>query len=161
MIIFLGLIGWLIWQRSKPEVFPEGSIIPELEYKNEKGIHILKVDTTQKTMVVLFHQKCDHCRYQLEQFNDHFNELMGIGIYIFTTEQQFFKNNNMNQWPRLSGSESVHWGIVNREAFKNNFGSTATPYILFFNESGELYYKIQGERRIERILELLRYTEQT
>lgn len=159
MMVFLGLIGWLFLQALRPEIFPVGSMMPELKYQNPEGTHILKRDTRQNTMIVLFHQQCDHCRYQLEQFNDHFNDFIGAKIFIFTTEQQFFKDSNLNQWPRLSNSGNVFWGIVDRTEFKNKFGSTATPSIFFFNESGTLYHKIQGERRIEKILEILQDSE--
>lgn len=161
MITFLGLIGWLIWQGSKPEVFPVGSMMPELGYRNPEGNYVLNADTTKITMIVLFHRKCEHCLYQLEQFNDHFDELVGTNIFIFTAEQQLFENSDLDQWPRLSDSQNVHWGIVDRKEFKNNFGGTATPYILFFDESGKLYYKIRGEVKMERILESLMNPKQT
>ena len=155
MIIFLGLIGWLFYQASKPDVLPVGSFIPELEYSDTTGTHVLKPDSSQFTMIVLFNPNCEHCQYQLNQFNIHLNRFANTQLFLLTTEQNIFNKNYLEQFETLAQAENVHWGIVDKKQFKGKFGNIVLPSIFLFNKTGKLINKIRGEVRIEKIIKKL------
>jgi len=156
MVVFLALIGWLIFQATRPEILPLGSPMPELRYFEGTKFLLLKADSTHNTMVVLFHRECRHCQYQLKQFNNYLNDFGDTKIFLFTTEGNFFENNGPKQWNTLAHAKNVHWGIVNRNEFKKKFGSILFPYIFLFDKSGELCFKIKGEVKLQKILRNLK-----
>ena len=156
LAIFFCLIIWLFYKAAQPEIFPIGCLIPKIKYMDANGVHVLKPDSAQNTMVVFFHRKCEHCQYQLKQFNDHFNEFVGVRIFLFTTEIKFLNEKGINNWPILAQSQNINWGIVNGKRFKEKFGSTSTPNLYFFDKTGILFNKIRGEVRLEKIFSILK-----
>ena len=152
--IFLGLMGWLFFEASQPEVLPAGSMMPKLEYKDIYGTHILQPDSSRSTMIVLFHRNCEYCVYQLQKLNDHLHEFNDTKLVFLTIERKFFENASIEEWNVLAQARNVQWGIVDKDEFKNDFGSMVTPYIFFFNKSGKLSNKIRGEVRLAKILSL-------
>ena len=155
MLIFVFLIGWLFMQALKPEVLPVGSFMPEIKYFDATGTHILKADSIQNILVVLFSRNCEHCQYQLKQINTNLNKLANTQLFLLTTEQDFFKTDYLEQFKILTRAENVHWGIVNKKQFKENFGSMVLPSIFLFDKPGKLINKIRGEVRIEKIITML------
>jgi len=155
MVIFLGLICWLIIKAIKPEILPKGAPIPELKYFDAKGVQILKPDSAKNTIVIFFHLECDHCMYQMDQFNSHLDEFININLIFLTTDSKQLKNNNIEQWHNITGAKNVQWGIVDKDEFKQSFGSIATPTMFLFNKSGQLSDKFRGEVKLERIIKNL------
>ena len=155
ILIFVFLIGWLFMQSLKPEALPVGSLMPDLDYQDTTGTYILKNDSTQNTIIVLFERNCEHCQYQLNQFNEHLNKFVNTRLVLLTTEQDFFNENYLEQFEILTQAENVHWGIVNKKQFKKKFGSMVLPTIFLFNKPGKLINKIRGEVRIEKIVTTL------
>ena len=90
MLIFGYLIGWLFMQAMKPEVLPVGSSLPELEYHDSRGTKTLKHFRDLNTIIVLFNSKCEHCRYQLKQFNENIARFVDAKLFFLTKEQHFF-----------------------------------------------------------------------
>jgi peroxiredoxin len=115
----------------------------------------LKIYSTQNTIIVLFERKCEHCQYQLKQFNAHLNEFDDTKIFLLTTEQDFFNKNYLDQFDILAQAENVNWGIIDKKQFKGIFGSMVLPSIFLFNKPGKLINKIRGEVRIEKIVTTL------
>ena len=156
VVIFMSSVIWLIVEAAKPEVLPVDSLIPEIEYTDLFGQHVLTRDYTLNTMVVLFHRKCDHCNYQLKLINDNIEEFINTQIFLLTTEKIFFKSEYIMQWNDLGNANNVHWGTVERDVLKKRFGSTVMPSIFFFDKGGALYNKIRGEVKLLKILSILR-----
>ena len=156
MVVFLTLIGWLIFEATRPEILPLGSPTPELQYFDGTKFLLLKADSTHNTMVVLFHRECEHCQYQLKQFNNYLNNFRDTKIFLLTTEKKFFENNGLKQWSTLVHAKNIHWGIVNRNEFMKKFGGIIFPSIFLFNRSAKLFDKIRGEVKLQKILKSLR-----
>lgn len=152
LIVFC-LIGWMIMEAIKPEVLPVGSIMPKLKFVNTSGPHILQPDSINKTMIIRFNRDCEHCMYELNLINNKLSKFKNINIFILTSENDFFKSDYQKKWPDLTQADNVQWGVVDKNNFKNKFGSSGTPYILIFNQNGVLLNKITGEIKISKILE--------
>jgi len=58
-----------------------------------------------------------------------------------------------DKYPALKKADSIKFGVVKKEDYKNNFGTMVTPALYFFNTKGMLTVKIKGEAKIERILQ--------
>jgi thioredoxin-related protein len=155
ILIFVFLIGWLFMRALKPDVLPIGSSLPELEYNDSTEIKILKHANNLYTIIVIFNRSCEHCQYQLKQFNKNMDKFVDTQLFLFTTEQSFFTKEYIEQFDILAQAENVNWGIVNKKQFKKKFGSMVLPTIFLFNKPGKLINKIRGEVRIEKILEKL------
>ncbi len=151
-LVILTAFVWLLQEALRPEVLPVGSELPELSYLTQNGKNHLKQDFGRVTLVMLFHPDCEHCEYQLNQFNDHFEKFDNMILVLLTMDQNFFVNDQIKTWPVLSQVNNVCWGIVERNHFKDLFGSFAYPSSYIFNQSGILSHKIRGEVKIEKLL---------
>ena len=120
------------------------------------GENVQKPDSAKVTIVMLFHRNCDHCVYQLNQFNDHLNEFTGIIFSLLTTDKRFLKNDSMQNWPALALAENIRWGQVKGDVFKKLFGSVAYPGIYIFDQRGKLAYKIHGEVKLAKIMKIIK-----
>ena len=154
-LVLLSALGWLLRETLRPEVLPLGSELPELEYLTQNGKNYLKPDSGQVMLVMLFHPDCEHCEYQLNRFNDQSEKLDSMSLVLLTTDQKIFVNDKIKTWPVLSQLNNVGWGIVERNHFKDLFGSFAYPSSYIFNQSGILSHKIRGEVKIEKLLSII------
>ena len=149
------LMGWLFYEATRPEILPVGSDMPALEYTTPNGNNVLKPDSAKVTIVVLFHRNCDHCVYQLNQFNVHLQNFTKIKIILLTTDKHFFNNNAMENWPALARARNIDWGQVKKDSFRKLFGSVTYPGIYIFDRNGKLGYKIHGEVKIAKIIKII------
>ena len=155
LLIFGYLIGWLFVQALQPEVLPVGSSLPKFEYSDSIRKKTLMHIKSQNIILVLFNRGCEHCQYQLKQFNKNMDKFVDTQLILFTTEQNFFTKGYIEQFDILAQAENVNWGIVNKKEFKSKFGSMVLPSIFLFDKSGKLINKIRGEVKIDKIIENL------
>jgi hypothetical protein len=159
-LLFLAVLVWLIVNIIKPDPFPAGTSMPLIEYSTDRGLSRLKPETASKTIVVFFHRRCKSCIYEFQQIESHLSAF-GDTKFVFITSDRFLLHSKFKErWPVLSSAENVEWGIADRNEFRSAFGSLVTPALFFFDEQGILYHKMQGEVRLERVIEALslRYT---
>ena len=133
---------------------PVGSMLPEIEFMTIRGKAKLR-KSKKPLIVVYFSSKCEHCRYQLNVFNSHMDNFRNTNLFFFTSESDFFQVNSGIEWKNLVLSESVVFGVIQKNTFSEVFGTTATPSLFFFNESGILHEKIHGEVKAEKIIEIM------
>ncbi len=155
LLTVFAVMGWLFPEATKPEVLPVGSYMPVVEYETPNGKNTLKPDNAKITIVVLFHRNCDHCVYQLNQFNDHLAMFREEIFFFLTTEENFYTGNAVKDWPKLMQAQNVNWGIVEKKYFKESFGSTIYPGIYIFDQRGKLAYKIHGEVKLAKIIKII------
>ena len=157
LLAVLAILVWLVYEILKPEILAVGSIMPELSYIGSKGKpRKLITEGFNNKIVILFDRNCEHCEYQLNQFNEHVNQFKNTNIYLLTTENRFFEIDGMSKWPALADSENFHWGVVDKNEFKSKFGMTVIPQFFFFDKNSKLHHKIRGEVRIEKVLKILK-----
>ncbi len=153
LLLLACFTGWLIIEASGPEVLPEGSVIPIIKFTVKNSIEVLKPDSTKKTMVIFFNSKCSHCKYELSELNNNIEKFENVRIYFFTIEKDFFQKPIVERWKNLYTAPNVSFGIVNKSSYENKFGSMVTPSIFLFSTSSKLIKKIDGEMKIERLVE--------
>ena len=156
LLLFACFTGWLLIEASGPEVLREGSLLPQIEYTVKNGIDVLKPDSTKKTMVIFFNSECSHCKYELGELNNNIEKFENIRIYFFTIEKDFFQKPVVDGWKNLYAMPNVYFCIVDKNNYEKKFGSLVTPSIFLFNSSSKLTKKINGEMKIERLLEDLK-----
>ena len=153
LLLLACFTGWLIIEASGPEVLPEGSVIPIIKFTVKNSIEVLKPDSTKKTMVIFFNSKCSHCKYELSELNNNIEKFENVRICFFTIEKDFFQKPIVERWKNLYTAPNVSFGIVNKSSYENKFGSMVTPSIFLFSTSSKLIKKIDGEMKIERLVE--------
>ena len=154
LVICLFLLLWLIIQATKEDRLPVGSQLPELTFMAIRGEAVLH-SSGKPLIVVYFSTGCEHCRYQLTVFDRHMTDLRNTNLFFLTSESDFFQVNSGIEWRNLVLSESVVFGVIAENTFSEVFGTTATPSLFFFNDSGILHEKIRGEVKAEKILEIM------
>jgi len=157
--IICGLLSWLVLQSFKADVLPIGSTMPELRYFDGNIQKIIKPDSLNSTLIMIFHRNCEHCQYQLSQFDTNLDKFGETIIFLLTPETNFFKGDSgdsiKQKWPLLASSENIYWGVVNRSEFKEKFGRFVFPSVYLFDNSGKLCFKIKGETKLQSILDKL------
>ena len=153
LLLLACFTGWLIIEASGPEVLPEGSVIPIIKFTVKNSIEVLKPDSTKKTMVIFFNSKCSHCKYELSELNNNIEKFENVRIYFFTTEKDFFQKLVVDRWKNLYTTPNIYFGIVDKDSYEKKFGGMVTPSIFLFSTSSKLIKKIDGEMKIERLVE--------
>jgi len=155
--IICGLLSWLIFQSLKADVLPIGSTMPELRYFDGSIRKIIKPDSLNSTLIMIFHKECGHCEYQLNQFDKNIKRFGRTRMFLLTPEPKFFQDDSIKQkWPALVSSQNIFWGVVKRSEFKEKFGRFVFPSVYLFDNSGKLCFKIKGEVKFQRILDRLK-----
>ena len=158
LMLFLSLTGWLIYAALRPEKLPVGSPMPALQYRTEKGLQYLSDDGPGNLILVHFHSQCGHCKYELELLDKNLPALSGTQIVLLTSEKDFFEKAKQAAWPHLATAKNVTWGMADKSAFADMFGSIATPVTFIFDQSDTLRAKIIGEAKLAKILIELKKT---
>jgi len=154
--IICGLLSWLIFQSLKQDVLPMGSAMPELRYFDGRFQKIIKPDSLNSTLIMIFHKECEHCQYQLNQFDKNIKRFGRTRMFLLTTDPKFFKDDSIKQkWPALVSSQNIFWGVVKRSEFKEKFGRFVFPFFYLFDNSGKLCFKVKGEVKLQKILDKL------
>lgn len=156
LLLFAGFTGWLIIEGAGPEILPEGSALPEINYISVNGNSVLKPDTATEKMIIYFNTNCDHCKYELSQLNKNVEKFKNIKVYLFTSEKDLFKKPAVKSWSNLYKKDGITFGIIQKSEYENKFGSMITPSIFIFNSSNKLTRKIRGEIKIESLLKDLK-----
>lgn len=158
LLLFSG-IAWLVLNGTETKVLQNGNKLPSINFITTIGNVKLESDKANKTLVIYFSKDCSHCKYELELLNKNIDMITTTKIYLFTTDIEYLQSAEIKVNAALLKSTNVTYGIVNKEEFINNFGSTVTPSLFFFNKSGKLTAKIMGETKWERILKELRVSD--
>jgi len=153
IFIILSLLFWLLFIGARDEILPIDTELPNIEFSAIHGVKKLKKQG-KPLIIVFFSTTCEHCRYQLEVFDEYLSELSGTDIYLFTSETNLYSNSSVSKWQNLLNASNVTFGIVDVENFKNTFGSILTPTLFFFTDQGKLREKIRGELKPQRIFEI-------
>ncbi|MBN1996817.1 hypothetical protein JW935_04635 [candidate division KSB1 bacterium] len=149
-VIVSGIMAWLVYEISKPEILPVGSKIPVFSYLTKNGKQTFITDSSRMTIVMLFHPQCDLCKYMLDQFERFIGQFDSAEICFFTPHKQFFTQNNNSG---LYSAENVNWGILSRKDVMSIFGTNAVPALYIFDRSGHLVYKRKGAIKLEKLLD--------
>lgn len=159
MVLFIGVVIWIVIQGTKPELLPIGSKLPRITYISLDGYNTLKTNNQSKILVLFFSKECPHCKYELSILNENLDKLEGATIYLFTADDGYLKSEEIKTNEALLSNSKVVYGIVNKENFDSTFGSLLTPSLYFFNNDGILTGKIKGETKLERIIEELKKSD--
>lgn len=149
--LIIGLALFFILETTKPELLPPGSTMPEIQYLDKNGSHVLQIELKNKSIIMFFSLDCDHCLYQLSQFQRHIDELGDMNLILLTPDKNVFINHCLSQFDILLQRKNVTLGIVEKNIFKTKFGSTALPILFCFNSSGQLIKKFKGETKFRKI----------
>lgn len=155
ILIFIGIISWLVVEGSKPEVLPIGSDLPDISFQNTYGEISKLVRNKNKTLIVFFSKDCPHCEYELNVLNENVEKLSGVKIYLFTIDEDYLESEEVKKYKSLMNAPNVDFGVINKKEYKMKLGSTVTPTLYFFNKKKVLTAKIKGETKFERILQEL------
>ncbi len=154
--LLIGVVIFILIQGAKPEVLPIGSKLPRLIFTTLNGNDTLKIDYQNKIFVLFFSEKCSHCKYELKLLNKNINKLSETIIYLFTVDRNYLNSTEIKTNKNLFFNKKVVYGIVEENEFREMFGEFITPSLYFFNKYGKLTAKINGETKIERIMEELK-----
>lgn len=158
VVLILCTAGWLFAQvLRRPQALSTGDTIPTLSYHApSRPAAALRADGAAPTLVMLFHSKCGHCHFQLDQMNAAVDRFADARVFLFTTEDSLPTREVQERWGRLYGASNVTWGTVAADDFQKDFGVLATPAIFTFDPQGKLLRKIQGEAKVDFLVEALR-----
>jgi len=151
ILLLVGSVVWMITEGTKPEVLPLGSRLPKISITTKRGIKTI-TETNEKLLIVFFSKDCPHCKYELSVLDENIEKLNNIKIYLFITDKEFLNSNDIRAYKNLLANKNVTFGVVNKEEYKQKFGSMVTPTLYFFNEERILTAKLKGETKFERIL---------
>jgi hypothetical protein len=140
---------------GKNEVFVDKKRFSKITIEGEMGKEIIYHDSTRVTLIIWFHPKCEHCRYQLHVINSNINAFRDVRLLFITDEKTFFLKKYTTEWPVLVKSSHTVFGIIDKSRFIDEYGPVITPTLLLFNKNGLLKEKLLGEVKIEKILQLL------
>ena len=157
--IFLLLISGMflisLLKTKKIDKFPIGSYLPNLTFESIRGKDHIGEDSLLATVIVWFHPECSHCEYQLNVIDRSMHRLDNTRFFLLTSDREYFKNFHHISWPNLVNAENVFFGIIDEIKFTKEFGPMVTPSLLIFNRLEELENKIQGEVRLEKMLNII------
>jgi thioredoxin-related protein len=149
-----GLTIFLLSRVFKKEGMSVGADLPVLEIQIEHGQSIIN-QKKEPLLIVYFSTSCEHCRYQLNVFNLHIKEFKNIELYFLTSESDFFAKSSGRKWEELSNAANATFGIIEKDTFRELFGSAITPSLFFFDAQGKLKDKIRGEVKLQKIQMIL------
>jgi hypothetical protein len=157
LILFLSLTGLLLHHSVlRPEILPIGAPMPKIAYRTGSSVETLQPDSLRMTMVVYFHSDCQHCRYQLQTFNENTDFFQNTRLILLTSEEGFFEMGKMDAWRKLTMANNVTWGVTESEQFVKYFDPKIKPTVYIFNRAGTLFSTMRGEVKLEKILKALR-----
>lgn len=156
LLLILCTGGWLVAQVLRPEALATGGAMPSLTYQASGAAATLRPSATTPTAVLLFHSKCSHCHYQLDQLDRELEKLGDARLYLFTTEDSLPAGEMRTRWKRLAAAPNVVWGTVRAADFEREFGVLSTPVTFAFGPEGRLLERIIGEARVDYLAAALR-----
>jgi hypothetical protein len=147
-------------EQEQEKILDPGEALPVMKYITRSGPQTLTADSTRVLLLLYFNRTCEHCIYQLDQFDSNMDRFTDQNFIFLTGEMRFLAAGGEQQWIRLSTRDNVRFGIVQRNEFLDAFGTAITPSIFIFDRKGILRFREQHEIRIEKIEEILgKHTE--
>jgi hypothetical protein len=143
--LFAGATVWLFAQAFQPEQLPVGAPMPELSFRTVAGEDVLRPDGKLHSIVVWFHSECVYCRSELDRIERELGRFGSTRLFLLSTEEALFRGGIHEEWPELTRSGNVTWGILGRRDFRDAFGTAVTPALFLFGPDGTLIKKFRGE----------------
>ena len=119
-------------------------------YRDTSGVHQINLGK-RKILIIYFNLNCDHCRYQLEVFNDHISEFKDFDLYFLTSEKTLFDISYITGFSKLQQCKTAHFGVIDPGQYIKDYGRLRVPSIFVYNNSGELVNSIYGEIKIDKL----------
>lgn len=125
-------------------------------FRTAQGPTTFQVNPSGHTLVVIFHSLCGHCTNEFDELESHLDQLGDTRLYLLTTEESFDKRMVGQRWPRLTQSDQVIWGMIERDQRDRYFGVTMTPALFLYDHAGIGIGNWRGETKLVALLETAR-----
>ncbi len=126
---------------------------PPFAFKTAQGPTTFQVNPSGHTLVVLFHSLCGHCTTEFDELESHLDQLEDTRLYLLTAEESFDKRMVGQRWPRLTQSDQVIWGTIERDQRDRYFGVAITPALFLYDHAGSGVGSWRGETNLDVLLE--------
>ena len=133
-----------------------GEPFPAMPCAFSTGAGRLEPADVKAAILILFHQDCEHCLYQLKQINSKYDHFPGWTLIFMTADPDFDWHSIPERWPNLTRNQ---WVKVDSDTLYSRFGRFGIPAFFLFGDDSRLIEKQTGEMKISKVLTLLRRHE--
>lgn len=128
---------------------PAPGLSSQLPFESRRGRGTFG-DPGRATIGVLVHWDCPHCQDQLSALQAALPLPGTTEIVILSIEVA--GERRTNDWPGLSGSPAVEFGVVNPTAAEAFFGTLGTPAIALMDPNGTVVRRFVGYTDVEELV---------
>ena len=141
---------------EKQEIRENISVLPKLTLYESDSLKFNYAELTpdHPTLLLYFNSECDYCHYQIQDLLSHYEDLDQVNLLLISAEPferiaDFGRKYQLQDFPRLKVTH------INPLLAANALGAVATPTIFLYDRHKHLIEKIEGEIKMEAVINLL------
>lgn len=154
IIVILALVGFIVRTLHKNTLIQEQyAEIPLLKLVNssDKSVSINDIIGNKPTIIMLFSIDCEHCDYQLKEFENHKIDFPATNLIFISFDDKrklfkFFEG-------KTFFDRKIFYASVNNVS--RAFGLKPTPYLFIYDNHKRLIKRIDGEIKIPALTKII------
>lgn len=148
VFLILCVLGFLIFKQFLLNInaTKDPKKISELPFK--------VASNKQKKIIIIFSSTCEDCQNKAQQIRKHIKDFEHRQILMVSPEDSTSIKKFAIQY-QLNNLSNVRFLHLSKEKIFTTFSTTTVPYILVYNQSGDLDNSFKGDIKIEKLIEMV------
>ncbi|MDF7816131.1 redoxin domain-containing protein [Runella sp. MFBS21] len=141
------IVKYILSNKYETRAVEHVSEIPFIGVRNES-------ENFSHTIVIVFSSTCEYCQNDAEQIRKHIDVFLKVKIFMVSPENTASIIKFSSDY-KLNSFSNIRFLRMSKEEIYKTFSVITVPYILVYNQNGDLNKEIKGDIKIEKLIEVI------